>query len=190
MKNSKSIIVGIDEAGRGPLAGPVVAAAVILPSSIEGVMDSKKLSPIKRELLFAKISEIAQIGVGIASVAEIDDLNILQATMLAMSRAYDDLNIIADSVLIDGNKAPKLNCSDVQAIISGDDLVEVISAASIIAKVTRDKIMQELALEFPQYLWHKNAGYGTKAHLDAMQIHGITKHHRKSFAPVAKVVLL
>ena len=184
----KSVIVGIDEAGRGPLAGPVIAAAVILPTSIAGVMDSKKLSANKRELLFIRISEIAKIGIGISSVEEIDQLNILGATMLAMQRAYDKLNIRADRVLIDGNKAPKLNCSDVQAIISGDDLVEVISAASIIAKVTRDKIMQELALEFPQYLWHKNAGYGTKAHLDAMKTYGITQHHRRSFAPVANII--
>lgn len=182
------IIVGIDEAGRGPLAGPVVAAAVILPYSIVGVADSKKLSAKKRELLFVKIMDIAKVGIGIASREEIDDINILQATMRAMQRAYNNLNHQADTVLIDGNKAPKLDCLDVQAIINGDNLVEVISAASIVAKVTRDLIMNKLDHEFPQYLWRKNAGYGTKTHLEAMKKYGITEHHRLSFAPV-KVLL-
>jgi|TARA_B110000503_G_C7077014_1_gene383385 ribonuclease HII len=181
---NKKIIVGIDEAGRGPLAGPVVAAAVIMPNSINGVADSKKISAKKREILFPQIMEISQVGIGIATVEEIDEINILQATMLAMQRAYDNLNIKADTILIDGNKAPQLECTDIQTIIDGDNLIEVISAASIIAKVTRDRIMQELDQKFPEYLWHKNAGYGTKAHIEAIQQHGITKHHRHSFAPV------
>ena len=181
---TKKIIVGIDEAGRDPLAGPVVSAAVIMPYSIIGVTDSKKISTKKREILFKEIIKIAQVAVGIATVEEIDKINILQATMLSMQRAYENLNIKADTILIDGNKAPKLNCNDVQTIIDGDNLIEVISAASIIAKVTRDRIMQDLDQTFPEYLWHKNAGYGTKEHLKAIQKYGVTIHHRESFAPV------
>ncbi|MCT4634863.1 MAG: ribonuclease HII [Rickettsiales bacterium] len=181
---SDKIIVGIDEAGRGPLAGPVVAAAVIMPIAIEGVADSKKLSPKKREGLFQQIMETCKIGVGISSPQEIDQINILQATMLAMERAYNNLNITADVALIDGNKAPKLNCEEVTPVIGGDGIIPVISAASIIAKVTRDRIMHELDQEFPSYLWHKNAGYGTKAHLEAIYEFGLTKHHRLSFEPI------
>ena len=178
------IIVGIDEAGRGPLAGPVVAAAVILPFEIEGLDDSKKLPLKKREKLFQQIMNVSQVGVGISSVEEIDKINILQATMLAMQRAYNNLNLIADLVLIDGNKAPKLNSIEVKTIIGGDASMPIISAASIIAKVTRDRIMQKLNQEFPKYLWNKNSGYGTKAHLAAINEFGITKHHRLSFEPV------
>ncbi len=181
---SEQIIVGIDEAGRGPLAGPVVAAAVILPFEVEGLDDSKKLSPKKREKLFQQIMDVGQVGVGIASVEEIDKINILQATMLAMQRAYNNLNLMADLVLIDGNKAPKLNCREVKTIIGGDASMPIISAASIIAKVTRDRIMEKLDQEFPKYLWNKNSGYGTKAHLAAINEFGITKHHRLSFEPV------
>jgi ribonuclease HII len=186
MRNNK--IVGIDEAGRGPLAGPVVAAAVILPYDIDGLNDSKKLSKLKREYLFAKIIEISNISIGIADVQEIDNINILQATMLAMQRAYEGLTIGDDyyQVLVDGNKAPNINCPDVKTIIGGDALQPAISAASIIAKVTRDKIMKDLDQEYPQYLWKKNAGYGTKEHLLAISNFGITKHHRLSFAPVNK----
>lgn len=190
MAEINKIIVGIDEAGRGPLAGPVVAAAVIMPTEIPGVADSKKLSAKKREKLFAEIYQICKVGVGIASVAEIDKINILQATMLAMQRAYQDLNIIADLVLVDGNKAPVLNCSKVEAIIDGDAKVAVISAASIIAKVTRDKIMQELSIHNPEYSWHKNSGYGTKLHLDAINEFGISKHHRLSFEPIKSKINL
>ncbi len=182
------IIVGIDEAGRGPLAGPVVAAAVIMPFVIEGVTDSKKISAKIREVLYQQIIEVANVGVGIASVEEIDEINILQATMLAMQRAYDNLNKSADLVLIDGNKAPKINCSNVQTVIGGDALVMQISAASIVAKVTRDRIMNKLDAQFPQYLWAKNAGYGTKAHLSAIAEFGINEHHRLTFAPVKYLV--
>jgi ribonuclease HII len=181
------IIVGIDEAGRGPLAGPVVAAAVILPYETEGLADSKKLSAKKREALFEQIIAIGKVGIGIASIEEIDQINILQATMLAMQRAYDSLNIQADLVLIDGNKAPKLNAKEVQWVIDGDNLIPIISAASIIAKVTRDKIMAELDKEFPKYMWKNNSGYGTKAHLEAVAKYGITKHHRLSFAPIKNI---
>lgn len=181
---SNKIIIGIDEAGRGPLAGPVVAAAVIMPVEIEGVADSKKISAKKREVLFQKIIENCKVGVGISSCQEIDQINVLQATMLAMTRAYDNLNVAGDTALIDGNKAPKLNCPEVTPIIGGDGIIPVISAASIIAKVTRDRIMQELDLEFPGYLWRKNSGYGTKAHLEAIHEFGVTKHHRLSFEPI------
>ncbi len=182
------IIVGIDEAGRGPLAGPVVAAAVIMPFAIEGVTDSKKISARMREVFYQQIIEVADVGVGIASVEEIDAINILQATMLAMQRAYENLNKSADLVLIDGNKAPKINCSNIQTVIGGDALVMQISAASIIAKVTRDRIMAELDTQFPQYLWAKNAGYGTKAHLSAITEFGINQHHRLTFAPIKHLV--
>lgn len=185
---SDKIIIGIDEAGRGPLAGPVVAAAVIMPIEIEGVADSKKLSVKKREILFKQIMENCKVGVGISSCQEIDQINILQATMLAMQRAYENLDVIGDVTLIDGNKAPKLNCPEVTPVIGGDGIIPVISAASIIAKVTRDKIMQNLDKEFPEYLWHKNSGYGTKAHLKAIDEFGITKHHRLSFEPIKSKV--
>lgn len=186
--SNKKIIVGIDEAGRGPLAGPVVATAVYMHCDIDEVDDSKKLSKKKREFLYDKIVEVAKVGVGIASVEEIDRVNILQATMLAMQRAYINLNLKADLVLVDGNKAPELNCLDVRSVIGGDALIKTISAASIIAKVTRDKIMQELGLEFPAYLWEKNFGYGTKDHLKALTKFGITKHHRLTFAPISKLL--
>ena len=182
------IIAGIDEAGRGPLAGPVVAAAVIMSFSIEGITDSKKVSTKLRESLYQQIIEVADFGVGIASVEEIDRLNILQATMLAMQRAYDNLNKSADLVLIDGNKAPKINCSDVRTVIGGDALVMQISAASIVAKVTRDRMMAQLDKQFPQYLWAKNAGYGSKAHLNAIAEFGISQHHRLTFAPIKHLV--
>ena len=183
------IIVGIDEAGRGPLAGPVVASAVIMPEDIMGVRDSKKISAKRREILFEQILVKGKIGIGIACVEEIDEINILAATMLAMQRAYNNLNVMADLVLVDGNKAPKLKAKAVQAIIRGDDLVPLISAASIIAKVTRDRIMNDLDLEFPQYLWGKNSGYGTKAHLEAIEKHGVTKYHRLTFAPIKNMLI-
>lgn len=187
---SNKIIVGIDEVGRGPLAGPVMAAAVILSSDIEGLADSKKLSAIQREKLFQKIISTSRVSIGLASVEEIDEINILQATLLAMQRAYNNLEVIAEIALVDGNKVPKLNCDNIQTVIGGDAKIPSISAASIIAKVTRDKLMFELGMEFPQYLWHKNAGYGTKAHLEAIEKYGITKHHRKSFAPISRYCLL
>ena len=187
MKNSNKIIIGIDEAGRGPLAGPVVAASVYLPNLIIGLADSKKLSKLKREILFAEIVKSGKVGVGIATIEEIDQINILQATLLAMQRSYQNLNIKGDLVLVDGNKAPKLDALEIRAIIDGDNIEPIISAASIIAKVTRDRIMLELSKEFPLYSWDKNAGYGTKAHIEAMEKHGITKHHRLSFSPVARL---
>lgn len=180
-----SPVAGIDEAGRGPWAGPVVASAVILhPGNIpDGINDSKQLSKLKRDALFDAICATAHTGVGIASVEEIDELNILQATFLAMQRAVDALPIPPAYALVDGNRLPKLPCP-AQAIIEGDARSLSIGAASIIAKVTRDRIMEELAAEYPAYGWDKNAGYGTKMHQNALKNHGVTAYHRRSFKPI------
>lgn len=179
------IVAGIDEAGRGPWAGPVVAAAVILNHAHlpEGVNDSKKLTATRREALFDAILANAQTGVGIATVGEIDTLNILEATKLAMRRAVELLGITPDMALVDGNRAPLLPCR-VQTVIGGDAKSLSIAAASIVAKVTRDRIMRDLAIECPGYGWERNAGYGTAAHQDALVRLGVTAHHRRSFAPV------
>lgn len=191
--NGRKLIAGIDEAGRGPLAGPVVAAAVIFPDlkiSDElrsNLNDSKKLTAKKREYLFDLLNNSsAIIGCGQASVEEIDSLNILHATFLAMERAVKNLNIKPNYCLVDGNKLPKNLPCPAQYLIKGDALSLSISAASIIAKVSRDKLMNDLSQKFKFYKWDKNAGYGTKDHLDAMEKYGICEHHRKSFAPVKK----
>lgn len=182
-------ICGIDEAGRGPLAGPVVAAAVVLdPANFpEGLDDSKKLNHARREKLFTQLSTCADIGIGIASVEEIDRLNILWASMLAMSRALEALQVAPQFALIDGNRVPNIPCPG-RAIISGDALVLSIAAASIAAKVTRDRMMLELAAEHPGYGWETNQGYGTATHLDALKRLGTTQHHRRSFAPVRNML--
>ena len=179
------IVAGVDEAGRGPLAGPVVAAAVILdPENIPGgLADSKALTEKRREAIAPEIFQRAKVGVGVASVEEIDDINILWATMLAMKRAAEALPAKPDVCLIDGNRAPDLSCAT-QTIVKGDARSLSIAAASIIAKTTRDKIMRDLAKEFPQFSWEKNKGYGARAHMDALKKFGPTQHHRKSFAPV------
>ena len=186
----KGVIVGIDEAGRGPLAGPVVAGAVIFPelriaSELAALIDdSKKLSPKKREAVFEALhASDALIGVGMASAAEIDEVNILQATFLAMRRALDNVGAKADLALVDGNRNPKLYCPAV-TVVKGDGLSLSIAAASIVAKVTRDRIMAKLALQYPEYGWDKNAAYGTKEHLEALAKYGATPEHRKTFAPV------
>lgn len=185
---SSIIICGIDEVGRGPLAGPVMAAAVILPDTLpdffKTVTDSKKLTTAKREALFQPILDCCQVGLGEASVEEIDQINILQATFLAMQRAFDALPVRPTRAMVDGNRAPKLNCMDIQTVIGGDALVPAIAAASIIAKVTRDRLMKQLCDEFPGYNWSGNAGYGTKDHMNGLNTLGPTIHHRKSFAPV------
>lgn len=180
-------VAGIDEAGRGPWAGPVVAAAVVLdPAHIpNGLDDSKKLSQKVREKLFDQITAHAQVGVGEASVEEIDHINILQATFRAMDRAVAALGLPLDLALVDGNRAPRLICP-VQTVIKGDGKSLSIAAASIVAKVTRDRIMTGLALEFPEFGWQTNAGYGTAKHTEALENCGITPHHRRSFAPVRK----
>ena len=184
------IICGVDEAGRGPLAGNVVAAAVILDphSPIKGLNDSKKLSETKREYLYQQIIIYARsYAIAEASVAEIDSINILQASLLAMSRAIDNLAITPDKAMIDGNKIPK---SDVvcEAIIGGDALIAVISAASILAKVTRDRQLIELDLQYPEYGFARHKGYGTKEHLAAIEKYGpIAGVHRSSFAPIKQL---
>lgn len=179
-------IAGIDEAGRGPLAGPVYAAAVILnpAHNIVGLNDSKLLTEKKREALFSEITETCiSYGVAFASVDEIDEINILQASLLAMRRAVSQLTITPSEILVDGNQDPK--CSfPTKLIVQGDKLIPAISAASIIAKVTRDRLMQKLDKQYPGYGFAQHKGYGTKQHLEALQRLGVTPIHRRSFAPV------
>lgn len=177
------IICGVDEAGRGPLAGPVYAAAVVLEKgqTIEGVNDSKKLSEKKRELLFDKIiNECKDYSIGTASEKEIEELNILQATFLAMKRAVDGLSVKPDCALVDGNQIPNLDC-DVTTVVKGDAKSESIAAASILAKVSRDRYMLEMAEKYPQYGFEKHKGYGTKLHYEMIEKYGICDIHRKSF---------
>ena len=186
----KGIICGIDEAGRGPWAGPVVAAAVIWPEGMdipEHLNDSKKLNARKREALFDIITEKMHYGVGVASAKEIDQLNILRATQLAMTRSYEALGKPCDVALIDGNQPPQLFCKSIP-VIKGDALSPSIAAASIIAKVTRDRIMAELGQDYPAYGFEKHAGYGTKQHQEALAAHGVTPQHRRSFAPIRKLL--
>jgi ribonuclease HII len=185
------LIAGIDEAGRGPLAGPVVAAAVILnrDDPIEGLADSKKLSEERREELAAQIrSRSMSWSVGWANPAEIDDVNILAATMLAMRRAIARLSITPNGVQVDGNRLPNLAFGDIrlegEAIVGGDGKVAAISAASIIAKTTRDGIMRFLDRVYPEYEFARHKGYGTSVHLERLQQHGPCLQHRNSFAPV------
>jgi ribonuclease HII len=177
------LVCGVDEAGRGPLAGPVVAAAVILPRDIriEGLRDSKKLSPQKREQLFSVIlNSCTAWSVGLSECFEIDEINILQATLLAMSRAVIGLSVSPDYVLVDGNQMPKLPFPG-ECVIKGDDLVGCISAASIIAKVTRDEIMRRYDMQYPEYGFGRHKGYPTKEHRSAIEAHGICEIHRRSF---------
>jgi len=187
-------ICGVDEAGRGPLVGSVVAGAVVLDphNPIEGLKDSKKLTPAKREFLYEQIMEKAKAwGVGEASPVEIDEINILQATMLAMRRAIEDLTTRLgcwpDKALVDGNRCPELPIS-AEAIIKGDAKEPAISAASILAKVTRDRQMQLLHQRHPEYGFAQHMGYPTQAHFAALQKFGACSEHRKSFAPVSKVL--
>lgn len=178
-----SAICGVDEAGRGPLAGPVCAAAVILPEGvvIEGVNDSKKLSEKKREALFDVIKSTAISScVAFASVEEIEELNILNATMLAMKRAVEGLNPKADYAMIDGNRLPELSIES-EYIIKGDAKSMSIACASILAKVSRDRLLRKYAEEYPQYLFDKHKGYGTKAHVEALKKYGPCPYHRMSF---------
>lgn len=181
------LMAGVDEAGRGPLAGPVYAAAVILDDTkrIRGLNDSKMLTPLQRDRLFDQIREKALCcSVAQASVEEIDTLNILHATMLAMKRAIEGLRLRPVKVLVDGNRIPTIDVL-AEAVIGGDALVKSISAASILAKVTRDRHCEELHAEYPHYGFASHKGYGTPEHLEALRRHGACRHHRKFFSPVA-----
>lgn len=185
-----SPVCGIDEVGRGPWAGPVMAAAVILdPARIPaGLNDSKKLTAARREALVPLIMDMAQVGIGSASVAEIDEINILQATYLAMRRAIAALPTAPAFALIDGNRTPPDLPCPAQTIIKGDSISLSIAAASIVAKVARDRLMADLAAEYPGYGWETNAGYGTAAHQAGLRSHGVTPHHRRSFKPIHKIL--
>lgn len=178
-------VAGVDEAGRGPWAGPVVAAAVILhPGRVpDGIDDSKSLPRRRREELFVLLHRDAICAAGIASMEEIDRLNILGAAMLAMRRAVDALAVAPAHALVDGDRLPDLPCP-ARAVVRGDTLSLSIAAASIVAKVTRDRMMAELAERYPAYGWERNSGYGTARHREAIALHGITPYHRRSFAPI------
>ena len=187
-----SIVAGVDEAGRGPLAGPVVAAAVVFPAGmkpIRGLRDSKILPAAKRERLAIVVrARATAVGVGAASVREIDRINIRRATILAMQRALRRLGVVPADVLVDGVWLPELGCPH-NAIIDGDALCQSIAAASVIAKTVRDRLMCRLAARYPVYAWEENKGYGTPEHLGALAVLGPTRHHRMSFEPVAQLNL-
>jgi len=187
----QGLVAGVDEAGRGPWAGPVVAAAALFlkppPHELEiSIQDSKKLSKIKRMHIFKALKELENFlfGIGRASVNEIDQHNILQATFLAMRRAVDNLSLVPQTLLVDGKFIPTFDGIEAHPIIEGDNKSLSIAAASILAKVTRDQEMEALAEDYPYYGWEKNAGYGTAYHQEALKVYGITPHHRRSFAPI------
>ena len=185
------LIAGVDEAGRGPWAGPVYSAAVILDTANipAEINDSKKMSERKRNEIYLRIISEHHYALGIADVNEIDELNILQASLLSMKRAITNLLLKPDFVLIDGAHKPALDI-DSENIIKGDNKSLSIAAASIIAKVERDQFMKKIDEEYPHYNWKKNKGYGTKEHQNALNIHGISEHHRKSFSPIRKILSL
>ena len=189
VKNLMKIIAGVDEVGRGSLIGPVYASAVILKKSINPKLlkDSKSLSKKEREYLCTYIKKNSTWSIGKASVKEIEKLNILQASLLAMKRAIKKLKKKPTHVLIDGNKTPELENYNLKSVIKGDKKIPSISAASIIAKVSRDKFITALSKKNKGYDWDKNFGYGTKQHLKALKKLGITKHHRKTFSPIYKI---
>jgi len=183
------ITAGVDEVGRGCLAGPVVSAAVVLKKDInlKLLKDSKKITFNKREEISKHIRNNSYYAIGIASVEEILNLNILQASLLSMKRAIERLSIRPGLILIDGNFAPK-GLKNYKTIVNGDEKIKVISAASIVAKVYRDRFMIKLSEKFSNYAWERNFGYGTKAHLEGLKKFGITTHHRKGFKPVHKIL--
>lgn len=183
-------VAGVDEVGRGPLAGPVMAAAVILdPTRIpEGLNDSKKLTAKRREAIYEQIIEMAEVGFGEASVEEIDELNILRASHAAMVRAVKALPRRPDHLLIDGNMIPRDLDIQAESIVKGDAKSLSISAASIVAKIRRDRLMESLAQQFPGYGWETNMGYPSKTHREALKTLGITPHHRRSFKPVHNIL--
>ncbi|SLN67278.1 Ribonuclease HII [Pseudoruegeria aquimaris] len=183
-------VAGVDEVGRGPLCGPVTAAAVILdPAALPaGLNDSKKLSERRRLALYEEILATAVVSVAHASVEEIDRLNILHASMLAMRRAVEGLSVRADHLLIDGNRIPDGLEASAEAVVKGDARALSIAAASVVAKTVRDRIMVDLAQQHPGYGWERNAGYGTKQHLAALEKLGLTPHHRRSFKPIHNIL--
>ena len=187
--NLMKIIAGVDEVGRGSLVGPVYAAAVILKKSINTKLlkDSKSISSSKRKVLFSHIKKNSIWAIGKASLKEIEQLNILNASLLAMKRAVKKLQKKPSHVLIDGNKLPELKNYKLKSIVKGDQKIPSISAASIIAKVTRDRMITNLSKKFKGYSWQKNFGYGTSQHLKAIKVLGITKHHRKNFSPINRL---
>ena len=186
------VVCGLDEVGRGPLAGPVVAACVIIPPEtrtlgfVSDIKDSKKVSEKKREVLYAQIIQNFPHAISAISPQEIDEMNILQASLTAMKRAHDQMSGIAYA-LVDGNRAPALS-SQAITVIKGDQKSKSIAAASIVAKVYRDRIMKKLSEKHPHYGWAKNSGYPTAQHREALLVHGITEHHRRSFGPVKKII--
>ena len=188
----KKIIAGVDEVGRGSLVGPVFAAAVIFKKKIDKskIKDSKQLSKEKRDDLEKYIKKNSIWSIGSASTKEIEKLNILNASLLAMKRSIKKLKLKPSITLIDGNKLPNVSGYNLKFVIKGDQKISEISAASIIAKVARDKLITKMSKNFKKYAWDKNAGYGTKQHLKAIKKFGITKHHRKTFAPIHKMLSL
>ena len=183
-------IIGVDEVGRGCLAGPVFAAAIKLDRNNfpEGINDSKKLNKSKRFEIFKVLIKKCEYSVGISSVKEIEKLNILQSSLLAMNRALKKINIKDHVILVDGNFSPDKN-KNIRTVIKGDQKCISIAAASLIAKFSRDLFMEELSLKFPNYSWEKNCGYGTKKHLEAIKKFGITEHHRKTFSPIHNLLI-
>ncbi len=186
------IIAGVDEVGRGSLIGPVYAAAVILNKNINKkiLKDSKKLNKTKREILSKYIKKNSIWAIGSASLKEVEKINILNASLLAMKRAIIKLKKKPKIVLIDGNKSPEIKNYLIKSIIKGDQKIPEISAASIVAKVSRDKLMLTLSKKFKNYMWNKNSGYGTKNHISAIKKYGVTRFHRKTFNPIHKILSL